>query len=164
MTRRTGSESREPVVVVTGPTASGKSGLAVQLAVRFGGEVVNADSMQVYRFMNIGTAKPSLEERGRVAHHLFDVVAPDVEYSAGRYVQEARAAAEDIHRRGKVVFLTGGTGLYIRTFLEGLAEVGGGSQRTSAAPGSDHEAVSSRRDRGDARAVREGDGEEPEPL
>jgi tRNA dimethylallyltransferase len=146
MTRRTGTESREPVVVVTGPTASGKSGLAVQLALRFGGEVVNADSMQVYRFMNIGTAKPSLEERGRVAHHLFDVVAPDVEYSAGRYVQEARAAAEDIHRRGKIVFLTGGTGLYIRTFLEGLVEVGGADPQ-----------FRSRLEREHVRAVEEGD-------
>jgi tRNA dimethylallyltransferase len=146
MTRSGGAKPQGPVVVVTGPTASGKSRLAIELALRFGGEVVNADSMQVYRFMDIGTAKPSLEERGRVAHHLFDVVAPDVEYNAGRYAREARAAAEDIHRRGKVVFLTGGTGLYIRAFLEGLAEVGGADPQ-----------FRSRLDREHARAVEEGD-------
>lgn len=115
---------RPPVVVVTGPTASGKSGLAVELALRFEGEIVNADSMQVFRFMDIGTAKPGPEARARVPHHLYDVVSPNEDYSAGRYAQEARAAAERIHERGRVVFLTGGTGLYIRAFLEGLVETG----------------------------------------
>jgi len=117
------SDSR-PVVVVAGPTAAGKSSLAIDLALRFGGEVVNADSVQVYRFLDIGTAKPSLAERARVAHHLLDVVTPDVVYSAGRYSREARAAAAAIHARGGIVFLTGGTGLYIRAFLEGLIETG----------------------------------------
>lgn len=111
-----------PVVVVTGPTATGKTPLAIELALRFGGEVINADSVQVYRGMDIGTAKPSAEERSRVAHHLLDVVAPDVLYSAGRYAREARDAAARIHQRGKVVFLTGGTGLYIRAFLDGLID------------------------------------------
>jgi len=111
---------RPPVVVVTGPTGSGKSSLAIELAERFEGEIVNADSMQVFRYMDIGTAKPSEAERARVPHHLFDVVDPDESYSAGRYAEEARAAAEAIHARGHVVFLTGGTGLYIRAFLDGL--------------------------------------------
>jgi tRNA dimethylallyltransferase len=115
---------RPPVVVVTGPTASGKSALAIQLALRFGGEIVNADSMQVFRYMDIGTAKPTLEERQRVPHHLFDVSDPDENYSAGRFAKEAREAAATIHRRERVVFLTGGTGLYIRAFLDGLVKTG----------------------------------------
>ena len=118
------SDSQRRVVVVAGPTAAGKSAAAIDLALRFGGEVVNADSMQVFRFLDIGTAKPSPAERARVAHHLLDVVAPDVPYSAGRYSREARAAAAAIHARGGIVFLTGGTGLYIRAFLEGLIEAG----------------------------------------
>ncbi|MFP6641061.1 MAG: tRNA (adenosine(37)-N6)-dimethylallyltransferase MiaA [Myxococcota bacterium] len=113
-----------PVVVVTGPTASGKTDLALSLAERFDGEIVNADSMQVYRHMDIGTAKPSPDERARVPHHLFDVVDPDTRYSAGRYAQEARAAARAIHERGRTIFLTGGTGLYIRAFLHGLVATG----------------------------------------
>ena len=111
---------RPPVVVVTGPTGSGKSSLAIELAAAFEGEIVNADSMQVFRYMDIGTAKPSADERTRVPHHVFDVVDPDEPYSAGRYATEARAAAELIHARGHAVFLTGGTGLYIRAFLDGL--------------------------------------------
>jgi tRNA dimethylallyltransferase len=112
------------VVVVTGPTSAGKSALAIELAEKFGGEIVNADSMQVYRFMDIGTAKPSPEQRARVPHHLLDVVTPDVHYSAGRYLVEARRAATAIQARGKIVVLTGGTGLYIRVFLEGLLAAG----------------------------------------
>ncbi len=114
-----------PVIVVTGPTASGKSAAGLALAERFDGEIVNADSMQVYRYLDIGTAKPSLEERARRPHHLFDVVTPDATYSAGRYAAEARAAAAEIHGRGRPVLLVGGTGLYIRAFLEGLVEEGG---------------------------------------
>ena len=111
-----------PVVVVTGPTGSGKSALAIELAVRFSGEILNADSMQVFRYMDIGTAKPSVAERGIVPHHLFDVADPDEPYSAGRYANEARAAAASIHARGHCVFLTGGTGLYIRAFMDGLIQ------------------------------------------
>jgi tRNA dimethylallyltransferase len=115
---------RPPVVVVTGPTGSGKTDLAIALARRFDGEIVNADSMQVFRYMDIGTAKPTPEERLQVPHHLFDVADPDEDYSAGRYAKEARAAATAIHERGRVVLLTGGTGLYIRAFLDGLIETG----------------------------------------
>jgi tRNA dimethylallyltransferase len=113
-------KSRPPVVVVTGPTASGKSERAVELAERFAGEIINADSVQVYRGLDIGTAKPDRDVRARVPHHLFDIVNPDVKYSAGRYQREAREAAARIHARGGTVFLTGGTGLYIRAFLEGI--------------------------------------------
>ncbi len=113
-----------PVVVVTGPTSAGKTTLAIELALRFDGEIVNADSMQVYRFMDIGTAKPTLAQRARAPHHLLDVVAPDEPYSAGHYARAARAAAAGIHASGKPVLLTGGTGLYIRAFLEGLLHGG----------------------------------------
>lgn len=112
------------VVVVTGPTAAGKTPLAIEIATRFGGEIVNADSMQVYQFMDIGTAKPSLEERASVPHHLFDIVPPDAKYSAGRFAREARAVAGDVFARGRIVVLTGGTGLYIRSFLNGLIDTG----------------------------------------
>jgi len=114
-----------PVVVVTGPTASGKTRLGIEIARRFGGEIVNADSMQVYRYMDIGTAKPSLEERALVPHHLFDIVDPDADYSAGRYGADARRIAEAVHARGGLVVLVGGTGLYIRAVLEGLVSDGG---------------------------------------
>lgn len=118
------SHKQETVVVVAGPTAAGKSEVAIELAQRFGGEIVNADSMQVYQGLDIGTAKPSLADRTRVPHHLLDVVPPNVMYNAGRYSREARSAAAAIHARSGVVFLTGGTGLYIRSFLEGLIHDG----------------------------------------
>jgi len=137
---------RPPVVVVTGPTGSGKSPLAIELAKHFEGEIVNADSMQVFRYMNIGTAKPSAEERLEVPHHLFDVVDPDEPYSAGRFANEARVAAEQIHARDRVVFLTGGTGLYIRAFLDGLIET------VNSDP-----ALRSRLESEQARAAEEGD-------
>ncbi len=108
-------------VVVAGPTAAGKTALALELAERFDAEIINADSMQVYRYMDIGTAKPSLGERERVPHHLLDVVTPDVPYHAARFAEEARAAAARIHSRGRRALLVGGTGLYVRAFLEGLS-------------------------------------------
>ena len=108
------------VVVVAGPTASGKSAVALHLAERFGGEIVNADSMQVYRFLDIGTAKPTPADRQRVPHHLYDIVAPNERFSAGRYARAAREAATGIVERQKVPIFTGGTGLYLRAFLEGV--------------------------------------------
>ncbi len=146
MSKERAVAERPPVVVVTGPTASGKSALALEIALRFDGEIVNADSMQVFRFMNIGTAKPSPDDRQRVPHHLFDVVDPSEPYSAGRYAQEARAAAAAIHARGRLVVLTGGTGLYIRVFLDGLIETG------QATPG-----LRTRLEAEHAAAVAEGD-------
>lgn len=122
---RDGFRDRPPVVVVTGPTAAGKTALGLRLAERFGGEIVNADSMQVYRHLDIGTAKPTLEERARVPHHVIDFVDPRTPYNAGRYAVDARRAAAGIHARGKPVFLVGGTGLYIRAFLEGLLDAAG---------------------------------------
>lgn len=133
------SDTRPPVVVVTGPTASGKTPLAIELARRFDGEIVNADSMQVYRYMDIGTAKPTAEQRAAAPHHLLDIVTPDRPYSAGRYVNDARAAAAAIHARGHLVLLTGGTGLYIRAFLEGLVEMGDADPELREALEREHE-------------------------
>ncbi|MBW2243441.1 MAG: tRNA (adenosine(37)-N6)-dimethylallyltransferase MiaA [Deltaproteobacteria bacterium] len=113
--------SKADVVVVAGPTAAGKTALAIELAERFGGEIVNADSQQVYRFMDVGTAKPSAEERARVPHHVIDVVTPDIQYHAARFEADARSAASRIRARGKRIFLVGGTGLYVRAFLDGLS-------------------------------------------
>jgi tRNA dimethylallyltransferase len=134
-------EAGGPVVVVTGPTASGKSALAIALARRFDGEIINADSMQVYRYMDIGSAKPSLEERAVVPHHLFDVVTPDLDYSAGRYAEDARLAAREIRARGKLALLVGGTGLYIRAFLQGLVRAGGAMPQLRAALEREHESA-----------------------
>lgn len=113
--------ARRPVVFVMGPTAAGKSGLALALATRFPMEIVNADSVQVYRGMDIGTAKPSPAERAQVAHHLLDLVAPDDPFSAGRYRQEALATIAHIHQQGRIPLLTGGTGLYFRVVEQGVA-------------------------------------------
>ncbi|HEY6839001.1 MAG TPA: tRNA (adenosine(37)-N6)-dimethylallyltransferase MiaA [Geobacteraceae bacterium] len=115
----------EPVsdlVAIVGPTASGKSALAIRLAEEFDGEIVNADSMQVYRGMDIGTAKPSQEDRRRVPHHLIDIVDPGVNFSASDFRREAAAAIADIVARGKRVFVVGGTGLYLKSLLEGLVD------------------------------------------
>jgi tRNA dimethylallyltransferase len=133
--------SRPPLVVVTGPTASGKTAIGIRLARRFGGEILNADSMQVYRYLDIGTAKPTLAERAEVAHHLIDIVAPDVQYNAGRYGRDAARAAEEVQRRGRLVFLVGGTGLYIRVFLEGLMAGGGADPDRRRALEEEHRAA-----------------------
>jgi len=110
------------VVVIVGPTASGKSSLALDLAEEFDGEIVTADSMQIYRFMDIGTAKPTAEERRRAPHHLIDMVCPDEEYTVARYRDAAAAAINDIHSRGRLIILAGGSGLYIRALTKGLFE------------------------------------------
>jgi len=117
------------IVAVVGPTASGKSMLAMELAARFNGEIINADSMQVYRFMDIGTAKPTKEQRQRIPHHLVDIADPDEEFNAARYSEEASRAIHDIHERGKNVFVVGGTGLYIRALTKGLFKGPGSDMR-----------------------------------
>jgi tRNA dimethylallyltransferase len=110
---------RPKPVVIVGPTATGKSDLAVALAERLDGEVVNADSRQVYRCLNIGTAKPSPEVRQRIPHHLFDLVRPDEEFSVALYTRLARQAVEEVARRGKLPIIVGGTGHYVWALLEG---------------------------------------------
>jgi len=104
---------------IVGPTATGKSSLALELCQVHNGEIINADSRQVYRYMDIGTAKPTAEERALVPHHLVDVVEPDEDFSLALYQKKALEAVEDIGRRGKTPFLVGGSGLYIWALLEG---------------------------------------------
>src|SRR5664279_2272764 len=108
------------LVVILGPTASGKSALAIHLAEKFAGEIVSCDSVAVYRYFEIGTAKPSREDRARVAHHLIDVAEPGDAFSAGEYARQARAALSAIVQRGHLPIVVGGTGLYLRALLEGL--------------------------------------------
>lgn len=115
-------DHRPKVVVIAGATASGKSSLAVELALHFGGEIVNADSLQVYRGMDIGTAKPSIAERKGIPHHLLDVVDPDQDFNAAIYCSHATPLLKDISARKKMSFLVGGTGLYIKSLLGGLLE------------------------------------------
>src|SRR5207247_3178680 len=103
-----------------GPTASGKSALALRAAERSGAEIVSADSRQVYRGMDIGTAKPTTAERARVRHHCIDLVDPGEPYDAARYQRDARAALADIAARGRTAYVVGGTGLYVRALLDGL--------------------------------------------
>ena len=111
------------IVVIAGPTAVGKTECAIKLAKKFGAEIVNADSMQVYRGMDVGTAKPTAKERQDVRFWLIDVVEPEEPFSVGRYVELAKSAIEDIHARGKRAVLCGGTGLYIRAFTKGLVRI-----------------------------------------
>jgi tRNA dimethylallyltransferase len=116
------------LVVILGPTGSGKTSLSVELGKQFDGEIVSCDSVAVYRGLEIGSAKPSAEQRALVPHHLLDVVAPDAFYTAGDYAREARTAIADIAVRGKLPMVTGGTGLYLRALLQGLFA---GPQRSS---------------------------------
>ena len=108
------------LVVILGPTGSGKTSLSVTLARQFDGEVVSCDSVAVYRGLEIGSAKPSAEERRQVPHHLLDVVTPDAFYTAGDYSRDARAAIAGVTGRGRLPIVTGGTGLYLRALLQGL--------------------------------------------
>jgi tRNA dimethylallyltransferase len=108
-----------PLILIVGPTAVGKTELAIQLAERLGGEIVSADSRLFYRGMDIGTAKPTREEQERVPHHLIDIANPDEILSLAVFQQKAREAIADIHTRNKIPFLVGGTGQYVRAVTEG---------------------------------------------
>lgn len=114
-------EKKIPLVVVAGPTASGKTALAVRLSRRFGGEVVSADSMQIYRTMDIATAKPTLQEQQGIPHHLIDFLAPSQPFSVAEYAKLAHAAIQDVDSRGKLPILAGGTGLYIDSVVNNLS-------------------------------------------
>ncbi len=113
--------SLRPLVVILGPTASGKSALGLFLAEKLGGEIAVCDSTQVYRYFDIGTAKPNAEERRRVPHHLIDLCQPTEEFTAGDYLRRGRAALEEISPRGRLPIVSAGTGLYLRALLEGLS-------------------------------------------
>ncbi|MGE5798869.1 MAG: tRNA (adenosine(37)-N6)-dimethylallyltransferase MiaA, partial [Syntrophaceae bacterium] len=109
------------IVIILGPTAVGKTDIALDLAAGFGGEIISADSMQVYRHLDIGTSKPTREERARVPHHLIDIVDPDEEFSAALFSRQAEGIIGDLHGR-KPIFVAGGTGLYIRALTGGIIE------------------------------------------
>lgn len=111
---------KQPCLVLVGPTAIGKTDLSLTLARRYDCEIVSVDSMQVYRYMDIGTAKASASERSEIRHHLIDIVDPDENYDAARFAIDGLHAIRDIHSRGKIPLLTGGTGLYLRALLEGI--------------------------------------------
>lgn len=115
------STEKIPVLVVCGPTASGKTAVGVELALRLGGEVVSADSMQIYKGLAISTAKPSPEEMKGVPHHLMDFLSPDEPFSVADYVKMARECISDIHNRGKLPIIVGGTGLYINSLIDNIS-------------------------------------------
>ncbi len=112
--------SKPKVLAIAGPTASGKSELGMALAESFGGEIVCMDSMQIYRRMDIGTAKPTAAERAKIPHHLVDIREPDQAYSVAQYAEDAKAAISNILARGRVPILVGGTGFYLRALTHGL--------------------------------------------
>jgi tRNA dimethylallyltransferase len=114
--------NENPGIVILGPTASGKSQLAISLALRFQGEIVNCDAFQTYRGMDIGTAKVSRTEQEKVRHHMLDLQDPDRDFSAGDYQRQAREVIRVIGDRGKLPFIVGGTGFYLRALIEGLFE------------------------------------------
>ncbi|MEN6445467.1 MAG: tRNA (adenosine(37)-N6)-dimethylallyltransferase MiaA, partial [Candidatus Cloacimonas sp.] len=109
-----------PVITIEGATATGKSALAIALAEDFETEIISADSRQVYRFLDIGTAKVSKEEQQRVKHHLLDIINPDETYNAGNFVADAEKIIADLYSKGKIPIICGGSGLYIKALLEGI--------------------------------------------
>ena len=118
--RATVPRAREPLIAILGPTATGKSALGIALAERFNGEIINCDSTAVYRGFDIGTDKVPLDQRRGIAHHLIDIADPTDEYTAAQFARDAAAAVDDIHARGKLPILVGGTGFYYRALTRGL--------------------------------------------
>ncbi|PIE58358.1 MAG: tRNA (adenosine(37)-N6)-dimethylallyltransferase MiaA [Desulfobulbus propionicus] len=112
--------SDTPTLVLIGPTAIGKTDLSLELAARYNGEVISMDSMQVYRYMDIGTAKVSQEEQQRIPHHLIDIRYPNQQYNAAQFVADCTRTIEELSLRGKIPVITGGTGLYLQSLLNGL--------------------------------------------
>ena len=118
MSVNSAKKTKSKVIAVVGPTASGKTAYSIELAEKIGGEIISADSRLVYKGLDIGTAKPTVAERKGIPHYMIDIVEPEVEYSAGLYVKEARKCIDDILSRGKSPIIAGGTGLYFRILLE----------------------------------------------
>lgn len=110
---------QKPLIVILGPTAIGKTGLAIELAKSIDGEIIGADSRQIYRHMDIGTAKPSADERAQIPHHLIDIIEPDGDLSLALYQNMTYETVDDIHERGKIPLLVGGTGQYLTAITEG---------------------------------------------
>ncbi|XAR56484.1 tRNA dimethylallyltransferase [Bertholletia excelsa] len=127
------ADKKEKVIVISGPTGAGKSRLALELAKRLNGEIISADSVQVYRGLDIGSAKPSLGERKEVPHHLIDILHPSEDYSVGRFFEDARQATRDILNNGRVPIVTGGTGLYLRWYIYGKPDVPKASPEVTSA-------------------------------
>ncbi|KAJ9551735.1 hypothetical protein OSB04_015780 [Centaurea solstitialis] len=117
------SKKKEKVIVISGPTGAGKSRLALELCKKLNGEIISADSVQVYQGLDVGSAKPSMSERQEVRHHLIDILHPAEDYSAGNFYEDGRQATKDILNRGSVPIVTGGTGLYLRWFIYGKPDV-----------------------------------------
>lgn len=117
------------IIAVIGPTASGKTEVGLQLARRIGGEIISVDSMQIYRWMDIGTAKPTASMRAEIPHHLIDILNPDQLYNAGRFAEDADQVISDLQSQGKPAILLGGTNLYIRALVNGMIPVPGVSER-----------------------------------
>ena len=106
-----------PLIAIVGPTATGKTSLSVELAKKIGGEIISADSMQIYKGLDIGTAKPNKDELLKVAHHMIDVCSPEIKFNVADYVKEAEKCIEDIIGLGKTPIICGGTGLYINSLI-----------------------------------------------
>ena len=120
------------IILIVGPTCVGKTELAIKLAEKYNGEIISADSMQVYRYMDIGTAKPKAEEKGCVKHHLIDVVNPDESFNAAIYMEKSAEIIDQLEKEGKTIFVVGGTGLYIKALLGGLFRGPGADNRLRA--------------------------------
>jgi len=115
------SPTKKPkVIVICGPTGIGKTTVGIQLAEKLGGEIISADSMQIYRYMDIGTAKPTADEQNRLLHHMIDIVDPAEDFDAVRFAQMARKKVMQLHQKGVLPVIVGGTGLYIKALLQGL--------------------------------------------
>ena len=113
-------KDKPKILIIAGPTASGKTEIGINLAEKFCGEIISADSVQIYRYMNIGSAKPTAEDRARAVHHMIDIRDPNENFSAGDYVREARECIKKIVGRGRLPIIVGGTGLYIRCLIGGM--------------------------------------------
>ena len=111
---------KDKVIVIVGPTASGKTGLSIKLAKRIGGEIISADSMQIYKDMNIGTAKVTEEEKEGINHYLIDIISPEERYTVSNFKKDAEKAIEEILAKGKTPIVVGGTGLYINSLIYGI--------------------------------------------
>ena len=123
LNHRKSMEIAQKIVVVAGPTGSGKSEVAIRLAKEFNGELICSDSMQVYRQMDVGTAKPSLKEQNLIPHHQLDLINPDENYSAGQYARDTSEIIKKIRERGRLPIMVGGTGLYYRALMYGISKI-----------------------------------------